>query len=126
MYQNIYEKYQNSSIATASPETLTLMLYNGAIKFCNQSIDAMETAEVSKIRISHECNMKAQNILIELQATLDHKYAIAKELDQMYDFIRALLIEANIEKSKEKTGIARDFMIQLRDLWKEVIQRTRR
>lgn len=37
--QNGYAAYKNSKILTASPAELTLMLYDGAIKFCNIAID---------------------------------------------------------------------------------------
>ena len=30
-----YAQYNNSKVLTASPAELTLMLYDGAIKFCN-------------------------------------------------------------------------------------------
>ena len=32
---NAYAQYNNSKVLTASPAELTLMLYDGAIKFCN-------------------------------------------------------------------------------------------
>lgn len=35
---NGYAAYANSKIMTASPAELTLMLYDGAIKFCNMAI----------------------------------------------------------------------------------------
>ena len=34
--------YRNNAIATASPGDLTLMLYDGAIKFCNIALMALE------------------------------------------------------------------------------------
>ena len=39
---NAYAKYNNSKILTASPAELTLMLYDGAIKFCNIAIMGIE------------------------------------------------------------------------------------
>ncbi len=38
--QNIAQEYNRNKILTASPAELTLMLYEGAIKFCNIAIIA--------------------------------------------------------------------------------------
>lgn len=42
MNQNTVNAYQRNAIMTASPAELTLMLYDGAIKFCNIAIMAIE------------------------------------------------------------------------------------
>lgn len=42
MNQNTINAYQRNAILTASPAELTLMLYDGAIKFCNIAIMAIE------------------------------------------------------------------------------------
>ena len=47
-----YSQYNNSKILTASPAELTLMLYDGAIKFCNIAIMAIEKNDVMK---AHTC-----------------------------------------------------------------------
>ena len=36
-----YAQYKNNKVLTASPAELTLMLYEGAIKFCNIAMMAM-------------------------------------------------------------------------------------
>ena len=43
-----YAAYANNKIMTASPADLTLMLYEGAIKFCNLAIAAVQEKEVEK------------------------------------------------------------------------------
>ena len=40
MMANPYQQYQSNAVLTATPQELTLMLYNGAIKFCNLAIEA--------------------------------------------------------------------------------------
>ena len=45
MYKNTAqtaEAYRTQQIMTATPAELTLMLYNGAIKFTNEAIKALE------------------------------------------------------------------------------------
>jgi len=120
---NAYTQYQHNSIVTATPAELTLMLYNGAIKFCNLAIESMEKKEVEK---SNANCIKAQKIITELQATLDNKYAIAKEMDDLYTFINTTLMEANIEKNPEKVRQALELIREFRDVWQEVLKTAKR
>lgn len=120
MINNKYQQYQNNSVNTASPQELTLMLYNGAIRFCNQTIEAIENNDIEK---SNNYNLKVQNIIVELQATLDDKYEIAKQFNMLYEFIKQLLIEGNMHKDKEKIVQAKEFIEEFRDLWKEIMKK---
>ena len=72
--KNPYAAYNNSKIQTAPPAELTLLLYEGAIKFTNIAIVAMEKNDVQK---AHDNIMKTEKIIEEFQATLDHKYPVA-------------------------------------------------
>ena len=74
--KNPYAAYNNSKIQTATPAELTLLLYEGAIKFTNIAIVAMEKNDVQK---THDNIMKTEKIIEEFQATLDHKYPVAKQ-----------------------------------------------
>lgn len=75
---NGYAAYQNSKIMTASPAELTLMLYEGAIKFCNIAIMGIEENNIQK---AHTNIVKVENIIEEFQATLNHKYPVAKDFE---------------------------------------------
>lgn len=116
--QQQYQKYQQNSIMTASPAKLTLMLYNGAIKFCDMAIDAIEKKDV---QLAHANCVKAQNIILELKVTLDSKFEISKEINRLYDYITDLLVEGNIYKDKEKLLEARGLIVDFRDMWEKVI-----
>lgn len=113
---NAYQAYQSNSALTSSPQKLTLMLYNGAIKFCMQGKEAIEEKNTQE---AHRLIMRVQDIIQELQITLDHKYPISEELDRMYDFILYQLTEANISKSADHMDIAADFIREIRDAWVE-------
>lgn len=113
-----YSKYQNNSVMTASPAELTLMLYNGAIKFCNQAIKAIEENDKEK---AHNLIMRVQDIIEEFQVTLDKKYEVAKSFEIMYDYILSRLVEANIAKDKEILIEVNGFIKELRDTWKEAM-----
>lgn len=119
---NPYQQYQNNAVMTASPGELTLMLYNGAIKFCNKAIEAIEKKEVSS---SHMYLVRVQDIVTELQATLDTQYPIGEEMDRLYTFIKQLLVEANIEKNISKINDALDLIREFRDTWQQVLKQAK-
>lgn len=116
---NPYAKYQTNSVMTASPAELTLMLYNGAIKFCNQALDAIGKDDSEN---THTYIMRAQDIIAELRATLDHQYDIATEMQTLYTFIYQLLVEANVEKDSQKLQDATDLIREFREAWQEAMK----
>lgn len=115
---NGYAAYQNSKIMTASPAELTLMLYDGAIKFCNIAIAAIEKKDIEK---AHNNIIKVERIIIEFQSTLDHKYPVAKDFDQVYTYLIRRLREANIKKDPEILDEVLKHLRTMRDTWKEVM-----
>ena len=118
--QNRYAAYEKSRIMTASPAELTLMLYEGAIKFCNIAIVAVEKHEIEKAHINIR---KVEDIITEVQATLIHKYPVAKDFDKVYAYLQQRLEEANVKKSKEILEEVLGHLRTMRDTWKEVMQR---
>ena len=119
MAANPYAQYQRSKILTASPAELTLMLYEGAIKFCNIGLLGFETNDYEKVNNNI---IKVQNIITELRATLDFKYPTAKDFDVVYEYISNLLVQANIKKDPEVLNQALDQVREMRDLWKEIMK----
>ena len=117
--QNPYEKYRSNTVFTATKEELTLMLYEGAIKFCNQAAKALESQDYAK---SNELLVKVQDIIREFQITLDKNYEISQQLDQLYDYMHYRLIEANMKKDTTILTEVRDHLRELRDTWKEAMK----
>lgn len=113
-----YAEYNRNKVLTASPAELTLILYEGAIKFCNIAIIGLEQNDMEK---THNNIVKVENIIEEFQATLNHKYPVAEDFDKIYIYIYDLLIEANIKKDKELLERALDELRGMRDTWKEVM-----
>ncbi|MCL2565460.1 MAG: flagellar export chaperone FliS [Defluviitaleaceae bacterium] len=116
--KNPYEKYTNNSIFTASPEELTLKLYEGALKFCNQAITAVENNEYEK---ANELILKVQAIIREFQVTLNRSYEISEGFASLYAYMHERLITANIKKDLEILGEVRDLLRNFRDMWKEAM-----
>lgn len=96
--QNGYNNYARERIMNASPAQLTLMLYDGAIKFCNIAIMAVEKKDIQK---AHNNIIKVENIISEFRATLNFKYPVAQEFENVYKYLAERLVEANIKKDKE-------------------------
>lgn len=120
-YNNGYAAYQNSKIMTASPAEITLMLYEGAIKFCNIAIMGIEDDNVEK---AHVNIVKVEHIIEEFQATLNHKYPVAKDFDNVYTYLLQRLVEANMKKDKEILEEVLGHLRTMRDTWKEVMRLT--
>ncbi len=112
--------YKGNRINTASPAELTLMLYDGAVKFCNIAIDALDQNDINK---ANENLIKAQKIIVEFRMTLDFKYDVAQQFDIVYDYIYRRLVEANIKKDKEIVEEALGHIRTMRDTWKEVMRK---
>ena len=117
--QNAYAQYNNNKIMTASPAELTLMLYEGAIKFCNMAIDAVEHKDVAR---AHKNIVKVENIINYLRTTLDMKYAVAHDFERMYVYLHRRLIEANTKKDAEILQEINDHLRSIRDTWKEIMR----
>ena len=111
--------YKGTKVNTASPAELTLMLYEGAIKFCNIATLGFEQRDYEKVSNNV---IKVQNIITELRATLDFKYPTAKDFDVIYEYINNLLVQANIKKDQEMLNQALDQIREMRDLWKEIMK----
>ena len=111
--------YKNNAIQTASPAELTLMLYEGAIKFSNIAIMAIEENDIQK---AHENIVKVENIIMEFRSTLDHKYPVWEDFDRVYDYIYRRLVEANMKKDKEILEEALGYIREMRDTWKGVMK----
>ena len=92
---NPYQQYQEQSVMTASPGELTLMLYNGCIKFINQAKLFIEQKNIEK---ANNAIIRAQDIIQELMVTLNMDYEISKNLAALYDYMNRRLIDANISK----------------------------
>ncbi len=113
-----YAEYNRNKVLTASPAELTLLLYEGAIKFCNIAIIGLEQNDMEKV---HNNIIKVENIIEEFQTTLNHKYPVAEDFDKIYKYIYNLLVEANIKKDKELLEQALTELRGMRDTWKEVM-----
>lgn len=116
---NPYKAYEQNSVNTSSPGELTLMLYNGCLKFITQ---AKKAIEIGNIQEKNTVIQKAQAIVQELIITLDRSYPVSEQMLLLYDFVNNRLIEANINNDQSKLDEAYEIIKEFRDTWKQVIQ----
>lgn len=119
---NPYQTYQRQAITTSKPEDLTLMLYQGLVKFIRLSKLAVQNNNFEE---SHKNNMRAQDILTELMVTLKTGYAISEQLMTMYDYMKNRLVEANISKNIEVLEEVEGYAIELTETWSNAIRQTK-
>lgn len=119
---NPYAQYQNSKILTASPAELTLMLYEGAIKFGNIAIKAMQDGDIQK---AHTNIIKVQRIIEEFRNTLDMKYPVAQDFDNVYKYLLERLLVCNMKKDPEVMEEIVGHLRSMRDTWIEVMKKNK-
>lgn len=112
-------QYLENTVLTAAPEELTLMLYDGAIKFMNQAVVYIDMQNYEK---SNTAIIRAQNIFEEFMNTLNMDYEVSKYLYSLYDYINFNLVQANIKKDVNLIREMIDFTRELRDTWAEAMK----
>ncbi|MDD4834773.1 MAG: flagellar export chaperone FliS [Lutispora sp.] len=116
---NPYQQYKQSVVNTSTPQELTLMLYNGLIKFLKLG---MEAVEENNLQNAHTNIVKAQNIIEEFMSTLDMDYDISKNLFSIYEYMNWRLIDANIRKDKAAIEEVVAFAEDLRNTWSQAMR----
>ena len=119
---NPYATYQTNSVTTALPQDLTLMLYEGLIKF---SMRAKRAIEQKMIEQKNTNIQKAQAIISELQLTLNQSIALSKDLNSLYDYMQTRLIDANVKNDLVAIDEVIGFAEEFRETWKEAMKLAR-
>ena len=122
MVNNAAEAYKRQQILTATPEALTLMLYNGCLKFMNEGKDAIEAKQWEQANTSLQ---KAENIISEFRITLNMEYDISKQLMPLYNYTYDRLVEGNMKSDPALVQEAIDIIKELRDAWAQAMKKAR-
>lgn len=117
---NPQQRYLEVQVQTATPEKLITMLYDGAIRFMRQAQKHLEVRDFSE---AHNNLLRAQDIFYELIANLDMEAGgeVAKNLNQLYDFMVNSLIDANVKKDPAKIETVLTMLIDLRQTWVQAV-----
>ncbi len=111
-------QYLQNEVLTASPEKLTLMLYEGAIKFMRMSILHIRAKELAA---ANTTLLRAQDIIQALMASLDMEQDVSRNLASLYEFMTHTLVEANIHKDVTRIEQVIKMAGELRDTWAEAM-----
>lgn len=116
---NNVNTYKQQQVLTATAEQLILMLYNGCIKFINEAEKHIENDSIEQ---AHNVCIRAQDIVLELIATLNMEYPISQELFNLYEYVNYELMTANVNKDIKNLQNARKVMVNLREGWNEAMK----
>ena len=117
---NAYTQYNNSRILTASPAELTLLLYEGAIKFGNIAILKMEQKDIQG---AHNNIVRVEKIIDYLRETLDMKYSVAQDFENIYVYLSQRLMDVMVSKDPSIMEEIVTHLRSVRDNWKEVMKK---
>jgi flagellar protein FliS len=116
---NPYQQYRQNTVNTSTPQELTLMLYNGLLKFLKLAQQGIEEKNIEK---ANNNIIKSQDIIIEFMSTLDMQYEISNGLYMLYDYMNRRLLEANIKKDKLIVEEVIGYAEELRDTWAQAMK----
>ncbi len=122
MVNNAAEAYKRQQIMTATPEALTLMLYNGCLKFIDEGVKALEAKQYEQ---ANNSLIKAENIISEFRVTLNMEYEIAQQLMPLYNYAYDRLVEGNLKSDVSLIRQGYDIIHELRDAWMQAMKKAR-
>jgi len=122
MVNNAAEAYKRQQIMTATPEALTLMLYNGCLKFMDEGMKALAAKQYEQ---ANNALIKAENIISEFRVTLNMDYEISHQLMPLYNYTYDRLVEGNMKSDVSLIQQGYDIIKELRDAWMQAMKKAR-
>ncbi len=119
---NAAEAYKRQQVLTATPEALTLMLYNGCLKFIDEGMKALENKDYEATNTALQ---KAENIISEFRITLNMDYEISHQLFPLYNYVYDRLVEGNLKSDSKQLEEAKNIVTELRDAWVLAMKKAR-
>ena len=125
IYKNAAQTYQQTSFETMPPGQVTLMLFEGILRFLDQADQGF--LQTDFIRSNETINnniVRAQRIVVELKASLNFNAdeGFCKNMAALYTYFYEKLNEANLKKKPEPIKEVRQHVQVLRDAWLEMLQ----
>ena len=123
-YDKIAKSYKAQSVQTASPGKLVLMLFDGYLRFTTAAKNAFNEDDLTKKNEGINNNLiRAQNIVTELQSSLDMSVPgeLPGTLYRLYDYVLHQLQQANLQKKSETIDEADKVITELREAWAEML-----
>ena len=123
-YDKIAKSYKAQSVQTASPGKLVLMLFDGYLRFTTAAKNSFNEDDLTKKNEGINNNLiRAQNIVTELQSSLDMSVPgeLPGTLYRLYDYVLHQLQQANLQKKPEPIDEADKVINELREAWAEML-----
>ena len=123
-YNQAYNAYRDTNVKTASQGRLIVLLYEGAVKqltLANSMFDENGKLPVRSIEAFGKAILKAQEIITELQVSLDMEKGgeIAKNLMSLYIFFNKELTQTNISKDQKRLEPIMKMISDLCESWRQ-------
>ncbi|MNI18168.1 Flagellar protein FliS [compost metagenome] len=114
MIQPQRNRYLESTVQTATPAQLLIMLCDGAIRFCRLGVEALKSSNYQE---ANNNLVKVQDIISEFVITLDRTSPIADNLLRLYEYFVFRLIEANTKKDTGPAEEVLSYLLELKETW---------
>lgn len=116
MSRTALQSYGTQQVMTSSPVKLIALLYDKAIVSLKEAIQAIEDKQIEK---RWRANGRAVEIITHLSNTLDRDGGaeIAANLDQLYEFMLARLLEVDMKNDAKPAEEVIRLLKPLRDSW---------
>jgi flagellar protein FliS len=121
-----WDSYRKVATQTATPGQLVLMLYDGALRFLEQSLTGFDYRDPRLFNQTINNNiLRAQAIIHEMNASLNLQEGgeIASNFRRLYNYFYRRLTEANRTKQKAPITETMTHLRALRDSWAEMLRR---
>ncbi len=117
--RNAAYSYRQHSVQGASPVSLVVMLYDGAIAALRRAITAIEAHDIEK-KCAHL--NRALAIIAQLEGSLDFETGgeVAQTLKQLYVHARTSILQANIQDSQDRLAALVEQFSGVREAWEKV------
>ena len=126
--KNPWQSYRDTAIQTASPGQLVLMLYEGGIRFAEQSLGGFALSDPAQFNQTIHNNVKrAQAIVRQLNDSLNMRQGgeVSANFRRLYDYLDRRLQEGNLRKQREPIEEVISRLRVLRDSWAEMLRQDR-
>ncbi|MSU31274.1 MAG: flagellar export chaperone FliS [Pedosphaera sp.] len=123
---NPWQSYRKAGTQTASPGQLVLMLYDGAIRFLERSLQGFELEDPSELNSAINNNIiRAQEIIRELDYSLNMEIGgeFSATMDRLYLYFDSELTRSNMQKESEGIQTIIRLITGLRDAWFEMVSK---
>ncbi len=124
MSENPQNEYLKAKIMTATPQQLQTMLYDGAIRFCEQAKQAIIDGDIPT---THARFVRGKRIVVELSGGLNPEMdpELCSKMAGLYNYVYRLLVDASVQRDASKIDEALGLLHHMRETWLMAMEKVR-